>query len=308
MNFRKLCKVARLTMLGAALAVCTLISASALESGTTTASQLNIRTEPFGPVITMVPEGTTVAILSQEDGWAQVSANGVTGYASMEYITVAAQGSTQAITMGGGMIIADDVNFRAEPSTSSAVLGRFQSGTNVSIIGVSNGWFEVDYNGQAGYIYPDYIAMSAQAVPMADLPSISNMSFDNTSISPIRQAVLEFAAQFLGTPYKYAGASPDGFDCSGFTYYVYKNVVKEIPRTASDQRSASKQLTVDELLPGDLVFFRQNGQGGVGHAGIYVGDGQFIHSPNSGDFVSYDTLLSGSYKDTFVCGGRFIND
>lgn len=308
MNFRKLCKVARLTVLGAALAVCTLISASALESGTTTASQLNIRTEPFGPVITMVPEGTTVAILSQEDGWAQVSANGVTGYASMEYITVAAQGSTQAITMGGGMIIADDVNFRAEPSTSSAVLGRFQSGTNVSIIGVSNGWFEVDYNGQAGYIYPDYIAMSAQAVPMADLPSISNMSFDNTSISPIRQAVLEFAAQFLGTPYKYAGASPDGFDCSGFTYYVYKNVVKEIPRTASDQRSASKQLTVDELLPGDLVFFRQNGQGGVGHAGIYVGDGQFIHSPNSGDFVSYDTLLSGSYKDTFVCGGRFIND
>lgn len=308
MNFRKLCKVARLTVLGAALAVCTLISASALESGTTTASQLNIRTEPFGPVITMVPEGTTVAILSQEDGWAQVSANGVTGYASMEYITVAAQESTQAITMGGGMIIADDVNFRAEPSTSSAVLGRFQSGTNVSIIGVSNGWFEVDYNGQAGYIYPDYIAMSAQAVPMADLPSISNMSFDNTSISPIRQAVLEFAAQFLGTPYKYAGASPDGFDCSGFTYYVYKNVVKEIPRTASDQRSASKQLTVDELLPGDLVFFRQNGQGGVGHAGIYVGDGQFIHSPNSGDFVSYDTLLSGSYKDTFVCGGRFIND
>lgn len=310
MNFRKLCKAVRVLVLGSVAAACTLMSASALESGTTTASQLNIRTEPFGPVITMVPEGTTVAILAQENGWAQVSADGVVGYASMEYITVAEQETTQAITMGGGTITADDVNFRAEASTSSSVLGRFQSGTDVNIVGVSNGWFEVEYNGQTGFVYPDYIVMSAQAIPMSDLPSISNLasiSFDNSSISPIRQAVLEFAAQFLGTPYKYGGASPDGFDCSGFTYYVYKNVVKEIPRTASDQRSASKQLSVDELLPGDLVFFRQNGQGGVGHAGIYVGDGQFIHSPTTGDYVSYDTLSSGSYKDTFVCGGRFID-
>lgn len=308
MNFRKLCKAVRLSVLGTALAVCTMISASALGSGTTTASQLNIRTEPFGPVITMVPEGTTVAILAEENGWAQVSINGVIGFASMDYITVEAQESTQAITMGGGTVTADDVNFRKEASTSSEVLGRFQSGTNVSIVGVSNGWFEVEYNGQVGYVYPDYIVMSAQAVPMADLPSITNLSFENTSISPIRQAVIEFAAQFLGTPYQYGGASPEGFDCSGFTYYVYKNIVKEIPRTASDQRSAAKQLTVDELLPGDLVFFRQNGQGGVGHAGIYVGDGQFIHSPTTGDYVSYDTLSSGSYKDTFVCGGRFIED
>ncbi len=146
--------------------------------------------------------------------------------------------------------------------------------------------------------------MTGETVPLTALPSIIN-----TSISPTRQAVLEFAARYLGTPYKYGGASPDGFDCSGFTYFVYQNVVRDIPRTATDQRNAAQELTMDELLPGDLVFFRKSGSGsGVGHAGIYVGEGQFIHSPNSGDYVSYDTLWSGSYNKNFICGGRFLND
>ncbi len=304
MCFRKLCRAMRHVAIGAVVAACTLMSASALESGKTMASQLNIRTEPFGPVITTVPEGTTLAILANDGEWAQVSVDGIIGFASMDYIMDdVGEAALQDFSFGGGVISADDVNFRAEPSTSSGVIGRFQSGTSVTVVGISDGWFKVDYNGQTGFVHPDYLSMASTSVPLASLPSITN-----TSISPTRQAVLEFAARFLGTPYKYGGAGPDGFDCSGFTYYVYKNVVREIPRTATDQRAASVQLTKDELIPGDLVFFRDNGAGGVGHAGIYVGEGQFIHSPNSGDYVSYDTLLSGSYNSTFVCGGRFIND
>ena len=306
MNIQNVCKTARLAAIGAALAACTLVSASALETGKTTASQLNIRNEPFGPVLTTVPEGTTLAILADDGQWAQVSVNGVIGFASMDYIIDAADTD---FTVGSGMITADDVNFRTAPSTSSDVLGRFQNGTSVAVDGVSGGWFKVQYNGQEGYVHPDYLTMAAapamvsEAMPLFELPSIVN-----TSVSPTRQAILEFAARYLGTPYKYGGASPEGFDCSGFTYFVYKNVVQEIPRTATDQRAASQKLTIDELLPGDLVFFRDNGAGGVGHAGIYVGEGQFIHSPNKGDYVSYDTLLTGSYHDTFISGGRFIND
>jgi len=304
MCFRELCRAVRLVAIGAVVAACTLMSASALESGKTMASQLNIRTEPFGPVITTVPEGTTLAILANDGEWAQVSVNGIIGFASMDYIMEdVGEAALQDFSFGGGVISADDVNFRAEPSTSSGVIGRFQSGTSVTVVGISDGWFKVDYNGQTGFVHPDYLSMASTSVPLAPLPSITN-----TSISQTRQAVLEFAARFLGTPYKYGGAGPDGVDCSGFTYYVYKNVMREIPRTATDQRAASVQLTMDELIPGDLVFFRDNGAGGVGHAGIYVGEGQFIHSPNSGDYVSYDTLLSGSYNSTFVCGGRFIND
>ncbi len=301
MVIRKICKAFRLSTAVAVLALCMAANASAVGTGQTTASQLNIRTEPFGPVITTVPEGTKLAILASSDGWAQVSVNGMLGYASMDYIVDAADSD---FSVGSGMISADDVNFRSAPSTSAAVIGRFQSGTSVVVSGISDGWFKVSYNGKTGFVHPDYLAMTGETVPLTALPSIIN-----TSISPTRQAVLEFAARYLGTPYKYGGASPDGFDCSGFTYFVYQNVVRDIPRTATDQRNSAQELTMDELLPGDLVFFRNSGSGsGVGHAGIYVGEGQFIHSPNSGDYVSYDTLWSGSYNKNFICGGRFLND
>lgn len=302
MDIRKFGKALRLATVCTAMTICTLFGASAIDIGQTTASQLNIRTEPFGPVITTVPEGTKFAILADDGEWAQVSVDGTIGYASMDYITSAAGDSD--FTVGEGRISADDVNFRSAPSTSSDVLGRFQSGTSVSVVGVSNDWFKVQFAGQTGFVHPDYLTMESDTIPFAALPSITN-----TSISPTRQAVLEFAARYLGTPYKYGGASPDGFDCSGFTYYVYKNIVREIPRIASDQRAAAVDLTMDELIPGDLVFFRNSGSGGgVGHAGIYVGEGQFIHAPNSGDYVSYDTLWSGTYNTTFICGGRFIED
>lgn len=302
MEIQNFCKAFRLAAVGTALTLCTLASASAVEIGQTTASQLNIRTEPFGPVITTVPEGTQLAILADDGNWAQVSVDGMIGYASMDYITDEAGSSD--FMVGEGRISADDVNFRSAPSTSSDILGRFSDGTSVSVVGISEGWFKIESGGQTGFVHPDYLTMQSDEIPFAALPSIVN-----TEISQTRQAVLEFAARYLGTPYKYGGASPEGFDCSGFTYFVYKNIVREIPRTATDQRAASVELTMDELLPGDLVFFRNEGSGsGVGHAGIYVGEGQFIHSPNSGDYISYDTLWTGSYNKNFICGGRFIND
>lgn len=94
--------------------------------------------------------------------------------------------------------------------------------------------------------------------------------------SGTRQSILDYAAQFLGTPYVYGGSSPDGFDCSGFTSYVYKNTASSIARTSSDQRATTKNISRDELLPGDLVFFGSGNS--VSHVGIYTGNGQFIHS------------------------------
>ena len=117
MCFRKLCRAMRHVAIGAVVAACTLMSASALESGKTMASQLNIRTEPFGPVITTVPEGTTLAILANDGEWAQVSVDGIIGFASMDYIMEdVGEAALQDFSFGGGVISADDVNFRAEPS------------------------------------------------------------------------------------------------------------------------------------------------------------------------------------------------
>ncbi|MEE0389919.1 MAG: NlpC/P60 family protein, partial [Agathobaculum sp.] len=93
---------------------------------------------------------------------------------------------------------------------------------------------------------------------------------------------------------------------SGFTSYVYKNTVCSIERVAQAQFDTTTRVSRDELLPGDLVFFGSSAYS-ISHVGIYVGDGQFIHAPHTGDVVKYDSL-SGPYATRFQGGGRVIFD
>lgn len=118
--------------------------------------------------------------------------------------------------------------------------------------------------------------------------------------------MLADAAQYLGTPYKYGGSSPGGFDCSGFTSYIYGRAGISLPRTAAGQYSIGVAVDKANLMPTDLVFF-SCGSGGVDHAGIYVGNGQFIHSssPRSGGVI-YSSLTEGYYLRTYVGARRVL--
>jgi cell wall-associated NlpC family hydrolase len=110
--------------------------------------------------------------------------------------------------------------------------------------------------------------------------------------------VVGIAAQYLGTPYVWGGSSPAGFDCSGFTMYVYAQVGVSLPHNAAAQYGYGTAVSRGDLQPGDLVFFD-----GLGHVGIYVGNGTFIHSPHTGDVVKYSSL-SGWYAATYVGARR----
>ena len=195
---------------------------------------------------------------------------------------------------------------------SSSVLASLRNGTAVSVTGVQGGWFKVTYNGQKGYVHPDYLSFSnVQGSGSTDSSGSSSITPPSNSVSyngssEKRAAVLEYAAQFLGTPYVYGGSTPSGFDCSGFTSYVFKNTVGSIPRVAQAQFDATTRVSMDELLPGDLVFFGSSASS-ISHVGIYVGNNQFIHSPHTGDVVKYDSL-TGSYASRFQGGGRVIFD
>lgn len=116
------------------------------------------------------------------------------------------------------------------------------------------------------------------------------------------QMVVSFAKQFLGTPYVWGGRSPAGFDCSGFTSYVYSNFGIEIPRMADGQFNFGAE--VSQLIPGDLVFFTTY-EPGPSHAGIYIGDNCFIHSSSSGGGVII-TSLSESYYSARYLGARRV--
>ncbi len=112
--------------------------------------------------------------------------------------------------------------------------------------------------------------------------------------------VVGIAMQYLGVPYRWGGADPSGFDCSGFIMYVYSKVGVSLPHHAASQYSAGVGVSRDQLQPGDLVFFN-----GLGHAGIYIGGGQFIHSPHTGDVVKISSLSDSWYAATYV-GARRI--
>ena len=112
--------------------------------------------------------------------------------------------------------------------------------------------------------------------------------------------VVGIALQYLGIPYVWGGSSPStGFDCSGFIMYVFAQVGVSLPHHAASQFGYGTPVSRDQLAPGDLVFFD-----GLGHAGIYIGGGQFVHAPHTGDVVKISSIYDSWYAATWVGGRR----
>ena len=111
--------------------------------------------------------------------------------------------------------------------------------------------------------------------------------------------VVGIAMQYLGVPYVWGGASPSGFDCSGFILYVYAKIGVSLPHNAAMQYGYGTPVSRDQLEPGDLVFFN-----GLGHNGLYIGGGQFIHAPHTGDVVKISSLSDSWYASTWVGARR----
>ena len=112
--------------------------------------------------------------------------------------------------------------------------------------------------------------------------------------------VVGVAMQYLGTPYVWGGASPGGFDCSGLVMYAYAQVGVSLPHSSYAQYGMGVPVSYDQLQPGDLVFFS-----GLGHVGIYICGGQFIHAPHTGDVVKI-SAMSGWYSSSYVGARRIL--
>lgn len=113
----------------------------------------------------------------------------------------------------------------------------------------------------------------------------SKPSRGNTTVSATGNSIVDYAYKFLGIPYVWGGTSPSGFDCSGFTQYVLKNAAGvSLPRTTYDQINIGTPVAYSDLQPGDLVFPH------TGHVGIYVGNGQMIHAPSTGDVIKVSSV------------------
>ena len=143
-------------------------------------------------------------------------------------------------------------------------------------------------------------AVVATALSLS-LGSTSAMAADDG----FAQKLLGKAMQLIGVKYRFGGTSPEtGLDCSGYVQYVFKNAVGvSLPRTASEQAHVGDVVGTSDMLPGDMVFFNTRGFSNS-HVGIYVGNGMFVHSPNSRSQVRFDTLDSGYWKAHFTSARR----
>jgi cell wall-associated NlpC family hydrolase len=132
-------------------------------------------------------------------------------------------------------------------------------------------------------------------VPVPDGIGISASTPEGSTVAPpnIHGGVVGIAMQYLGVPYVWGGSTPRGFDCSGFVAYVFAQIGVGLPHSSYAMFGMGTPVSIGDLQPGDLVFFS-----GASHMGIYIGGGQFIHSPHTGDVVKISSL-SGYYSSNF---------
>ena len=292
--------------------------------GFVTATSLRLRSEASttGKVLDTAPKNDCVVVLSKSGDWYYVNYNLQEGYMHKDYLKVMTRENAE---LGYGKVTGSAVNLRKGPGTSYGIAATAAKGEKCYIIGLNQGWYKVIFGNTTGYIRSDYVELTEypyenqkspntpkffrSGVSLGTAPSAGALNGSDSSQSPTQSAslsggaIVALAQKYLGTPYVSGGASPAGFDCSGFVYYVLKTLGYDANRTPAAQYYHGTYVSKANLQPGDLVFFNTTGSG-IGHVGIYVGDGQFIHAPNSRSVVSYSSLTSGYWANCYYGARR----
>lgn len=223
------------------------------------------------------------------------------------------------------------VNIRAKASTNSDRIMVVEQNTALTVIGETGDWYIVETSQGNAYVSKDLLSEEKTTVTnRGNVERISNTETQDkknedeveekeasTSNSVKGLEIVEYAKEFIGVPYVYGGASPSGFDCSGFTMYVYNHFGISMRHGAQAQAKLGEKVSADKnskssllnnLQIGDLVFFLDyETMDEIGHCGIYIGDGNFIHaSSGSGYCVKINSLLPGEYYNTRYCAARRI--
>ena len=274
---------------------------------------LRLREEPNtnSKELAKAQRNEVVLILNKgKGGWYRVSYNLQEGYMLGGYLRILTK---ENVELGYGQVIPEETVLYTQPDPQSEELCGLVQNDRCYTIGVNDGWYKVIFGEGIGYIPSPLLELTE--VPYENAASSVSPKFFveglSTGIAPSAQAlsgqkplkasgepvtgadILAETEQYLGIRYVHGGESPKGFDCSGLIYYVLRTLGYSAPRSVAAQARMGTPVGNDLLQPGDLVFFATLGGKTPTHVGIYAGDGQFLHAPNSRSKVSYGDLTSG---------------
>jgi peptidoglycan endopeptidase LytE len=203
--------------------------------------------------------------------------------------------TTDAAPLVRAVVQADVLNVRQQPSTESQVLAKLPFGTLLDVVESGEEWTKIRFLDSEAYVATQFLS-PANAVPAA--PPVE---LDEQWVNRLQEIV----QPLLKTRYVLGGTTPDGFDCSGFTYYVYQQLGILLPRTSEEQFGAGQAVTLDQAMPGDLLFYDSLRKGRVSHVAMYMGNGMIVHA--NGDEVRYEKVENMHKLYPFYGVKRYIH-
>lgn len=222
-------------------------------------------------------------------------------------------------------ISTETLNMRETADNNAKLVSQLKINTKVTVVETSGTWSKIKVNGKTGYVASKYLSdkkvdvtsrseeldrgtNNSQKEEKTENKESTKQETTASSSSSSGNAIVACAKKYLGCRYVSGGSSPStGFDCSGFTSYVYKQCGISISRSSGAQASNGTAVSKANLQPGDLVLFNNRANTSVGHVGIYIGGNTFIHAGNSGTGVITTSLSDSYYQSRYVTGRRIIN-
>lgn len=219
-------------------------------------------------------------------------------------------------------VSAETLNMRETANNNAKLINQLKVNTKVTVLETEGTWSKIKVNGKTGYVASKYlsdkkvdvtsrseeISRGKENTQTENTSSKNESSTQGTSSSASGNNIVAYAKKYMGYKYVSGGSSPStGFDCSGFTSYVYKQCGISISRSSSAQASNGTAVSKSNLQPGDLVIFNNRANTSIGHVGIYIGGNTFIHAGNSGTGVITTSLSDSYYQARYVTGRRIIN-